>query len=77
MTATVAQLVEKALLLPFEDRTELIEAILEGTPPSETFLSAQMELVTDRMENVRTGKSTLIAAEKAHQIVLESLQRTP
>ncbi len=77
MTTTVAQLVEKALLLPSEDRTELIEAILEGTPPSNSFLTDQMELVAERMENVRNGKSTLISAEDAHRIVLDSLRKAP
>ena len=77
MTTTVAQLVEKALLLPSEDRTELVEAILEGTPPSDSYLSDQMELIAERMENVRTGKSILIPAEDAHRIVLDSLRKTP
>ena len=76
MTTAVAQLVEKALLLPSEARSELVEAILERTPPSDGFLSEQMEIVTERMANVRNGKSALIPASEAHQSVLDSLKVT-
>lgn len=73
MNAAVAELVEKALLLPAEARVELLEAIWEKETPSEEFISAQMSVVTVRMENVRNGTSPLISAENAHRMVLESL----
>ena len=77
MTTAVAQLVEKALLLPSESRSELVEAILEGPPPTDAYLAESMELVTERMANVRDGKSTLICATEAHQSVLDSLGKIP
>ena len=73
MKTVVAELVEKALLLPAEARVELLEAIWEKETPSEEFISAQMSVVAVRMENVRNGTSRLIPAEDAHCMVLESL----
>ena len=74
MSAAVAHLVEEALLLPSESRTELIEAILERSRPSEEFLTEQLDVITGRMENVRNGSSRLVAAAEAHQMVLNSLR---
>lgn len=73
MTAAVADLVEAALLLPSESRTELVEAILERSDSAPGFIAAQMETVRRRMDNVRTGKSALIPAEEAHRRVREAL----
>ena len=73
MITAVAQLVEKALLLPSESRTELIEALLERPPPSDGSLAEQMGIVAERIANVRNGKSTLISETEAHQSVLASL----
>lgn len=65
MTASVAHLLEEALLLPDESRAELVEAILESSAPSGEFVAEQMETVLRRMENVRNGSVQLIPAEEA------------
>ena len=74
MTATVAQLVEKALLLPAEARSELVEALLERSMPSQALLSEQILEVEQRMARVRGGESGLIDEETAHTSVLNSLR---
>ncbi|HRQ88511.1 MAG TPA: addiction module protein [Bacteroidia bacterium] len=76
MTATVERLVQEALLLPSESRTELVEAILEGTLPSPEWIEPQMAVVLERIENVREGRSALIPEEEAHRRVRESLRET-
>ena len=73
MTASVAHLVEEALRLPSESRTELVEATLEKSAPSKEFLEEQMSRVRQRREAVREGRSHLIPAEEAHRRVLEAL----
>ncbi len=73
MTTSVAHLVEEALLLPGYERTELVEAILERSAPSEEFIQQQMAVVSSRMEDVRAGRSRLISAEEAHHEVRKSL----
>ena len=77
MNATVAELVEKALLLPTEARAELLEAIWEKQPPADDFITSQITVVAGRMDNVRNGTSPLIPAADAHRMVLESLRETP
>jgi hypothetical protein len=62
------------MLLPSEDQTELVEAILERSVPSADFVAEQMRTVERRMENVRTGTSKLIPADEAHESVLSSLR---
>ncbi|TDU81607.1 hypothetical protein EI77_00917 [Prosthecobacter fusiformis] len=74
MNAAVCHLFEEVLLLPSEARTELVEAILERSTPSEDFLKQQLEVVAGRMENVRTGASKLIPAPESHASVLASLK---
>lgn len=74
MIATVAQLVEKALLLPTEARSELVEALLECSEPSQALLSEQVLEVERRMARVRGGESGLIDEETAHASVLNSLR---
>jgi hypothetical protein len=74
MTATVAQLVEKALLLTTEARSELVEALLERSEPSQALLSEQILEVERRMARVRGGESGLIDEETAHVSVLNSLR---
>ncbi len=69
MTATVERLVQEALLLSSESRTELVEAILESTAPSSGFIQQQMAVVHERMESVRDGRSELIRDEEAHRHV--------
>ena len=71
MCAAVAHLLEEALLLPSESQTELVEALLERSEPSREFLDHQLGIVTRRMQSVRDGTSSLIAAEDAHNHVLE------
>ena len=73
MTAAVAHLVEEALRLPSESRTELVEAILEKAAPSQEFLDEQMRQVRRRMEEVREGRSPLVPADEAHRKVREAL----
>ena len=73
MSTAVAHLLNEAMLLPPEARIDLVEAVLERSPVSEDFLAAQMNVVSGRMENVRTGKSKLIPADEAHESVLASL----
>ena len=73
MTSSVAHLVEEALLLPGDERTELVEAILERSAPSEEFIRQQMAVVSGRMEDVRAGRSQLIPAEQAHREVRKAL----
>ena len=75
MNTAVAELVEKALLLPAEARAELLEAIWERESLPEGFISAQMGVVAERMENVRNGISLLIPAPEAHRMVLESFHK--
>ena len=74
MSAAVAHLLEEALLLPTESQTELVEAILERTEPSQDFLAAQLAIVKRRMQNVGEGRSALIEAELAHNRVLDLLR---
>lgn len=73
MAPSVKQLVEQALLLPAESRTELVEAILESSEPSGDFIAGQMETVLARMNNVSEGRSDLISADEAHRKVREAL----
>lgn len=73
MTATVAQLVEKALQLPSEARSELVEALLERSQPSKALIMEQVRVVEERMAKVKNGESILIGEEEAHRLVLESL----
>ncbi len=73
MTATVTSLVEQAMSLTSESRTELVEAILAEAKPSDAFLSDQMKIVRQRMNNVRDGRSELVPAEEAHRRVREAL----
>jgi|GEM_PF-1612029 len=74
MSVAVAHLLEEALLLASDSRTELVEAILERSSPSEEFLEGQMEVVVRRMKNVADGVSNLIPAAEAHEKVLASLR---
>ncbi|SKA77468.1 hypothetical protein SAMN02745166_00382 [Prosthecobacter debontii] len=74
MSAVVSHLLDQALLLSEEARTELVEAILERSSPSEDFIQAQVHVVAERMKNVREGKSALIVETEAHQQVLASLK---
>lgn len=62
------------MLLPAEDRTDLVEAILEQSQPTGEFIAAQVEMIGHRMERVRTGQSHLIPAEEAHAAVLARLE---
>jgi hypothetical protein len=64
MTAEVAELLEKAMLLPQEAREELAEAILDQSEPDEEYMAELLAVVEQRMENVRTGKSKLIPADE-------------
>jgi hypothetical protein len=73
MALSVKQLVEQALLLPTESRTELVESILESSVPSNAFIAKQMETVVARMDSVREGRSILISADEAHRRVREAL----
>lgn len=73
MTTSVAHLVQEALLLPGDERTELVEAILEGSAPSDDFIQTQMKVIAERMEDVRAGRSHLIPAEEAHKAVRKAL----
>lgn len=75
MSAAVAHLVEEALLLSSDSRTELGEAILERSKPSNEFVAEQLEVIAGRMENVRNGSSQLVPSADAHRMVLASLQR--
>ena len=75
MIAAVEHLVDQALLLSSESRTELVEAILERSTPSKEFIEDHMSNVLRRMEDVREGRSQLVSAEEAHRSVRESLAR--
>jgi hypothetical protein len=75
MTATVAQLVEKALLLPTDARNELVEALLERSEPTEAHIMEQLCVVEERMARVENGESFLIGEDEAHRAVLESLSQ--
>ncbi|MBX3739823.1 MAG: hypothetical protein KF712_02440 [Akkermansiaceae bacterium] len=74
MALTVEHLVQEALLLPSESRTELVEAILERTPPSAEFMRDQTSVVLGRMENVREGRSALIPDAEVHRQIREALR---
>ncbi|MBK8036994.1 MAG: addiction module protein [Verrucomicrobiaceae bacterium] len=74
MSTTVAHLLNEAMLLPHEARIDLVEAVLERSPPTDDFLTAQMKVVQTRMEKVKAGQSTLIPADEAHDSVLASLK---
>ncbi|MBL9114253.1 MAG: hypothetical protein JNJ83_04550 [Verrucomicrobiaceae bacterium] len=74
MSSAVAHLLEEALLLPSESRTELVEALLERSEPSQDFLDHQLGIVRRRMQAVQGGTSALIAEEDAHEQVMRSLR---
>ena len=73
MTARVEHLIEEALLLPTDSRTELVEAILESSAPASEFIAHHMDLVLRRMDDVREGRSQLVPAEEAHRRVRQAL----
>jgi hypothetical protein len=75
MTTNVAELVEKALLLPVEEQCELVEAILAGNTFPAELIEEQMRLVEERMERIAQGRSVLIPADEAHQFVLDALKQ--
>ena len=75
MNTAVAELVEKALLLPAKAKAELLEAIWERESLPEGFIPVQMGVVAERMENVSNGISLLIPAPEAHRMVLESFHK--
>jgi len=75
MTATMTNLLEQAMSLPNDSRTELVEAILEKSKPSAEFLAEQMSNVRQRMEDVRAGRSALVPAMDAHHLVREALSQ--
>jgi len=77
MSAAVAHLLEEIMLLPNDDRADLVEAILERSRPTDDFLQQQAEVVARRMANVKAGVSPLIPAEEAHRQVLASLKPRP
>ena len=74
MSASVNHLLEEALLLPPESRTELIEALMERAEPSREFLDHQLGIVTARRQRVQHGASTLVDAGEAHHQVLHALK---
>jgi len=74
MSAAVDHLLKEALLLPAAFQTELIEALIAHSEPSQDFLDHQLGILTRRMQSVRDGTSTLISAEDAHTRVLETLK---
>lgn len=74
MPTTVEHLFQQALSLSNDKQTELVEALLEQTNPSISFLSEQLADIGKRRENVRLGQSHLTPAADAHQQVRESLQ---
>jgi hypothetical protein len=76
MTAAVAQLVEKALLLPTDARNELVEALLERSELTQPHIMEQLRVVEERIAKVESGESFLIDEEEAHRSVLESLSQT-
>jgi hypothetical protein len=69
VSTDVAQLLEKALLLPSESQTELVEALLERAEPSQEFLEQQVGKIVRRMRNVRERSSTVVSAADAHDRV--------
>jgi hypothetical protein len=74
MEATVEDLLNAAMKLSAESRTDLVEAILERSTPTGTFVADQMEVVTQRMERVRQGESQPISAAEAHETILSGLK---
>jgi hypothetical protein len=74
MSASVADLLTAAMSLPDESRTELVEAILERSAPSDAFITDQMATISQRMERVRQGLSTPVPAAEAHHAVLAALR---
>jgi hypothetical protein len=73
MEAMVEDLLSAVMKLSDESRTDLVEAILERSTPSDAFISEQMELVKERMEQVRQGMSQPVSADEAHSTVLSGL----
>ncbi len=74
MSAAVADLLTAAMNLPEESRTDLVEAILERSIPSDEFIAEQMATISLRMERVRQGLSTPVPAADAHTAVLAALR---
>ncbi len=74
MSTAVADLLTAAMRLPSDSRTELVEAILERSEPTEDFIAGQMEVVSRRMERARQGITQLVPAAEAHEAVLAGLQ---
>jgi hypothetical protein len=58
MTVAVSEFLAAAVSLPDKSRSELVEAILERSSPSTSFISEQMSLVSARIERIREGLST-------------------
>jgi hypothetical protein len=74
MSTAVADLLTAAMRLPADSRTELVEAILERSTPTDDFIAGQMEVVSRRMERVRQGITQLVPAAEAHDAVLAGIQ---
>lgn len=73
MTASVAHLVQEALLLPGDERTELVEAILGRSAPTDDFIRTHLSVIAERMEDVRAGRSHSFPAVYAHNYVRTAL----
>jgi putative addiction module component (TIGR02574 family) len=76
MTTTASRLLEQVLLLPEDEREELVGNILDQSLPPSDFVAEQMITVRRRIEDVKEGRSALIPAEEAHQRVREAIIST-
>ena len=73
MAASVSFLLQEALQLSAEMRLDLAEQLMESTAPTGEAISEQMQIVRARMSNVENGRSRLVEADTAHQMVREAL----
>lgn len=73
MPVTVSEILQEALQLSDASRIELAERIIETTPIPQGLLDEHLKRARQRMENVAEGKSEVIPAAQAHQMVRDAL----
>ncbi len=73
MAPTVTTLLRDASQLSDEARIELAERLIEGVQTFPALMAEHMSAVRERMQNVSEGRSEIIPADRAHQVVRDAL----
>ena len=73
MPVTVSEILQDALQLSDASRIELAERLIETTPIPQGLLDENLNRARQRMENVAAGKSEVVPAAQAHQMVRDAL----